>query len=191
MSYCLSAPNSPFTAHSENIDMDPFDVFPLPASIMLTAVSSKHGETLQGEGDARPHLVVLFSGIRHHRRCLRCSTPPPPPPPRSCFGAQLLPCRSFVSAGRQQHTGLAQPLPSGQPLQCQAPAVRATLPAASCSGTAGFSSSQFLLCMAASSAPHLAASPSISGNFTVNAFREIRPPEQLSLHPRELIYDDV
>lgn len=175
MSYCLSAPNSPFTARSENIDMDPFDIFPLPASIMLTFVSSKRGETLQGEGDARPHLVVLFGGIPRHRRCLHCSTPPPPL--RSCFGAQFLPCRTFVSTRHLQHTGLAQPLPSGQPLQCQAPAVRATFPAASCSGTAGFSSSQFLLCMAASSAPHLAASPSISGNFTVNAFRETRPPE--------------
>lgn len=59
--------------------MDPFDIFPLPASIMLTFVSSKRGETLQGEGDARPHLVVLFGGIPRHRRCLHCSTPPPTP----------------------------------------------------------------------------------------------------------------
>lgn len=138
--------------------MDPCDIFPLPASIMLGCVHRKHGETLQGEG--MPSLAW-------------CSCPAaspitgrgsivPPPPTRRVFSIQLLP-RLQCPASAAQNLLLHRE--AAAHTACPAPAEWAALPAASCGSTGGFASIQFLPCMAAGSAPCLAASPSISGHF--------------------------
>ncbi|XP_077758258.1 uncharacterized protein LOC144316320 isoform X1 [Canis aureus] len=93
--------------------------------------------------------------IPHHRRCLHCSTPaheeilqPPTPPAVQHLHKHQTPTAHMACPVSAEWAASS--------------VVQATSPAASSGSTGGFSSIQFLLRTAASSTPHLAASPSTS-----------------------------